>query len=699
MNAPPTHSAVAALISVLLIEDDLVDEMATLRTVTREALPYRVQVARSVAEARSVLAAQAFDVILADYQLADGTSFDLMDEFADQLVIFITGDWDEAAAANALRLGVHDYLIKDDARKYLKLLNYRVETALRQRRMALQLRESEARLQAILDHAPASISARDLSGRLILSNRHYTELSDCIDPAARTAAAGLADLGLPSSTLVEGEETLTHRDGSEHTYHTVRFPMPDAEGRTHAVGAIAVDITARKVAEQQIRNLAFFDSLTGLPNRRMLLDRLQHAFAISERHGGYGAVFFLDLDHFKAINDTLGHDHGDLLLIEVGRRLLACVRSEDTVARIGGDEFVVMVASLAETAKGAAEQAALIGDKILEAVGQPCLLSEHRHHATPSIGVSLFHGRETSLDDVVKRADVAMYQAKAAGRGTLRFFDPVMQAALDARTTLASDLRRATGAGQLSLHFQGQIDSELGAVGAEALLRWHHPQRGLLMPGQFLALAEQNGLIMPIGDWVIESACAQLGQWASDPRSSHLQLAVNVSARQFRQDGFVDGIERALLKHSADPKRLRLELRESLIQDSPAQTLARMKNLKAMGIGFAMDDFGMGYSSVAYLKRMPLDQIKIAQSLTPSLMRDPHDAAIVKTIIGIARDLGLAVIAEGVETAQQRDFLRELGCSLWQGYLFGQPAPVTEFEGLLASPTYAAKPVSMPLAF
>jgi diguanylate cyclase (GGDEF)-like protein len=672
----------AGSIAVLLIEDDLVDEMATLRTVDREALPYRMEVARSIAEARAVLAGRSFDVILADYQLQDGSSFDLMDVFADQLVIFITGAWDEAAAARALRLGVHDYLIKDDDGKYLKLLHYRVATALRQRRISRQLRDSEARLQAILDNAPASISARDLNGRLILANRQHAELA--ASPASQT---------LPGPTPFETEETLTHRDGSQHTYLTVHFPMPGADGCNQAVGAISVDITARKQAEQQIRNMAYFDPLTGLPNRRLLLDRLHQALSASTRHGGHGAVFFIDLDHFKALNDSLGHDHGDLLLIEVARRLLACVRGEDTVARIGGDEFVVMTVGLAEHAGAAATQATAVGDKILAAIGRPCQLNEHRHTVTPSVGISLFHGRETEPDEIIKRADVAMYQAKAAGGGALRFFDPQMQAALDSRVALGIDLGRALGAGQLGLHFQPQIDGQRGLVGAEALLRWHHPRCGVLLPDQFLPLAEQNGLILPIGQWVLDSACAQLGRWAADPRLRQLRLAVNVSARQFRQDGYAGQVARALQAHGAEPDHLQLELRESQIHDDPAQTRARMQVLRDLGVGFALDDFGISYSSLSHLKRLPLNQIKISQSLMPNLVQDPHDAAVVKTIVDIARNLDMDALAVGVETVQQRDLLARIGCSLWQGHLFGAPAPLAEFEGLLGSAAWKAGPV------
>ena len=674
-------SRAATPIDVLLIEDDIVDEMATLRTIAAEGLPYRMQVARTLAQARQTLASRSFDVILADCQLPDGSTFDLMDTFADQLVIFITGAWNASAASRALRLGVHDYLIKDPAGTYLKLLHYRVETALRQRSLARQLRESQARLQDILDHAPAAISAHDLTGRLILSNRHHAA-----NGGPATQAAALDDGGPPTqSGAVECEETLTHGDGSEHTYLTVRFPMADRQGRPQAVGAISVDITARKQAEQQIRDLAFYDPLTALPNRRMLLDRLQQACATSARHGAHGAVFFIDLDHFKALNDSLGHDHGDLLLKEVARRLLGCVRGEDTVARIGGDEFVVMTVGLDASAKTAATQATVVGEKILAAVSRPCQLGVHSHTVTPSVGVSLFHGREQGLEDIIKRADVAMYQAKAAGRGAVRFFDPQMQAALEAGVALEQALRQAVAAGELRLHFQGQFDDRLGVVGAEALLRWQHPRRGLLMPDQFLPQAEQTGLIVPIGLWVIDRACAQLARWAAQPGLQQLRLAVNISARQFRHEGFVDVVAQALQRHGVQAQRLRLELREDLVRDNPPEILARMAALKALGVGFVMDDFGISYSSLSTLKRLPLDQIKISQALLPHLTSDAHDAAIVRTIIGIAQGMGLGATAAGVETVQQCDLLRELGCSVWQGYYFGQPAPLAQFEARLGS--------------
>ena len=515
----------------------------------------------------------------------------------------------------------------------------------------------------------------------------------CGLPVDAATQAGLAEVLAGSDRSFELEHPCPRRslggtpEGAERWFLMRASSLAGGRG-----GAVVTheDISARRHAEQQIRNLAFIDPLTGLPNRRMLFDRLQQACATSARHGQHGALFFIDLDHFKLVNDTLGHDHGDLLLQQVARRLQGCVRGEDTVARIGGDEFVVMTVGLDGAEKTAATQAAVVGEKILAAVGQPMQLGEHPHTVTPSIGVSLFRGREHTQEALIKRADVAMYQAKAAGRGTVRFFDPVMQAGLDARAALETDLKRALGANQLSLHYQGQVDDQRGTVGAEALLRWVHPQRGLLRPEQFLPLAEQNGLIVPIGQWVIDRACAQLGLWQRSGQHPGLHLSVNVSARQFRHDGFVDSVAQALHRHGADPRRLRLELRESLVQDNPARTLSRMGALKDLGVSFVLDDFGISYSSLSLLKRLPLEQIKISQTLMRTLLSDPHDAAIVRTIVGIADGMGLGAGAVGVENVQQRDKLLQLGCRQFQGDYFGAPAPLGQFEAFMATGTGAA---------
>lgn len=574
---------------------------------------------------------------------------------------------------------------------------------------ALSPAELDIATLTALDNAHQQIAVVDAAGAIVAVNRTWLSfvrqhgvLGADADPVGMLymplcragglamnadTEAGLAAVLAGTAPHFELEHLCTH-GGAERWFLMRASPLASAKFQGEG-GAVITheDITARRHAEQQIRNLAFIDPLTGLPNRRLLFDRMQQACATTARQGQHGALLFIDLDHFKLVNDTLGHDHGDLLLQEVARRLQSCVRGEDTVSRIGGDEFVVMSVGLDGNDKTAATQAAVVSEKILAAVSQPMQLGDHPHSLTPSIGVSLFRGREHTLDELIKRADVAMYQAKAAGRGTVRFFDPVMQAGLDARVALESDLKRAMGSHQLSLHFQGQVDEHRGTVGAEALLRWVHPQRGLLRPEQFLPLAEQNGLIVPIGTWVIDKACAQLGRWQAEGLCKQLHLSVNVSARQFRHEGFVDSVAQALERHGADPRRLRLELRESLVQDNPARTLSRMGALKDLGVGFVLDDFGISYSSLSLLKRLPLDQIKISQTLMRTLLSDPHDAAIVRTIVGIADGMGLRAGAVGVETRQQRDLLLELGCHQWQGDYFGAPAPMGQFEARMAAAT------------
>ncbi len=454
----------------------------------------------------------------------------------------------------------------------------------------------------------------------------------------------------------------------------------DEAGAVSNFVATLTDITFRKAAENEINSLAFYDPLTRLPNRRLLLDRLKQALAASARHAHYGALLYIDLDNFKTLNDTLGHDVGDQLLDQVGRRLGACVRDSDTVARLGGDEFIVMLAGLDEQAQLAAGQAETVGEKILVALNQPYQLGRHVHHSTPSIGITLFGRHNEPVEDLLKRADLAMYQSKAAGRNTLRFFDPQMQAALSRRAAMEADLRAAVAGGQFVLHYQAQVVDAGRLVGAEALVRWQHPQRGLVMPGEFIALAEETGLILPLGHWVLERACAELARWADAPELAHLCVAVNVSARQFRHKDFVGDVLGVLARSGARAQRLKLELTESLLVDDVQDVIAKMDALRAHGVGFSLDDFGTGYSSLSYLKRLPLDQLKIDQGFVRNILTDPNDAAIAKMVIALADSLGLAVIAEGVETDAQRDFLARLGCHAYQGYLFSRPLALDVFE-------------------
>ncbi len=452
---------------------------------------------------------------------------------------------------------------------------------------------------------------------------------------------------------------------------------------THYVVAMS-DITQRKAAEEQIRNLAFYDPLTNLPNRRLLLDRLEVALATCARHPRMGALLFVDLDNFKTLNDTLGHDIGDLLLQQVAERLRSCVREGDTVARLGGDEFVIMLEDLANDAIDAATQVEAVGEKILRALGRSYVLRAHTHRSTPSIGVTLFGEQVEGIEEPLKRADMAMYQSKAAGRNTLRFFDPAMQAAVTHRAALEADLRQAIEQRQMVLHYQVQVharaDGSLRLVGAEALVRWRHPQRGLVSPAEFIPLAEETGLIVPLGQWVIETVCRQLALWSAHPQLGELTLAVNVSAKQFLQNGFVGHVRQSLEQTGAPPPRLKLELTESALVADVDEVVHKMVELQNWGVGFALDDFGTGYSSLAYLKRMPLDALKIDQSFVRDIFEDANDAAIARMIVVLGRSLGLTVIAEGVETLEQRYFLAQQGCHVYQGYLFGRPLPAQDFQ-------------------
>lgn len=460
----------------------------------------------------------------------------------------------------------------------------------------------------------------------------------------------------------------------------------DTHGKSSRMLGVCRDITQQKTHEYEINLLAFYDPLTKLPNRRLLLDRLKHAMSVSSHAQTYGAVLFLDLDHFKILNDTRGHDVGDLLLLEVAGRLQDALREGDSVARLGGDEFVVILESLSKNQKLAMHQAELVADKILNLLAQPYELNGYNYQTSSSIGISLFIDHNESVDDLLKHADSAMYQAKSAGRGVYRFFDPLMQSALEQRALLENDLRRAIEQhGELELYYQMQVDKQNVPIGAELLLRWHHPERGMIYPDEFIPLAEETGLIVPIGDWILKSAVIQLKVWQKHPVFSRLNLSVNVSEKQFRRADFADKIVRLLERISINSSRLKLELTESSMLDNVTDSISKMETLKQVGVRFALDDFGTGYSSLTYLKQLPLELIKIDQSFVRDIANDPNDAAIVVMIIAMTQALGLQVLAEGVETEAQRNFLEANGCCQYQGYLFSEPIPLLQFEKLLFS--------------
>jgi diguanylate cyclase (GGDEF)-like protein len=408
----------------------------------------------------------------------------------------------------------------------------------------------------------------------------------------------------------------------------------------------------------------------------------------SDRSGNEGALMFIDLDNFKSLNDTLGHDIGDLLLQQVAQRLKSCIREGDTVARMGGDEFVVMLENLSEHELGAAAQTDAVAENILATLNEPYLLATHKYKSSPSIGITMFKGHERELEELLRQADIAMYQAKKAGRNTMRFFDPQMQEAINARVLLEYELRNALENHQFELYYQIQVDNARRAVGAEVLIRWLHPERGLVASEQFITMAEDSGLIVPIGHWVLETACAQLRLWQQDALTRDLVLAVNVSAKQFRKDGFVTHVQNAVQRHAINPMRLKLELTESLLQENIEDIIVNMNILNEMGIQFSLDDFGTGYSSLQYLKQLPLDQLKIDQSFVRNIVFDSSDRAIVRTIIAMTQNLKLSVIAEGVENEEQLNVLMGKGCTHYQGYLFGKPLPIEQFEARLRQDEY-----------
>ena len=447
-----------------------------------------------------------------------------------------------------------------------------------------------------------------------------------------------------------------------------------------------------KAAHDEIRNLAFFDPLTSLPNRRLLLDRLRQTLAASVRSNRKRALLFVDLDDFKTLNDTLGHHIGDLLLQEVARRIVASIRETDTVARLGGDEFVVLLQELSELPEDAAAQAKTVGEKILAAIHEPYLLDGRECRSSSSIGITVYGNPQDSTNEVLQQADIAMYQAKAAGRNTLHFFAPALQAAVNARAAMEEDLRQAIKTKDFRLYYQPQVDRGI-LVGAEALVRWKHPKRGFLAPDEFIPLAEQTGLILSLGDWVLETACKQIAAWGLRKNMTHLTVAVNISARQLLNPDFVRNVLTTLDRTGANPHNLKLELTESMFVEDLEDVVTKMTVLKSHGLRFSLDDFGMGYSSLAYLRRLTLDQLKIDQEFVRDILVDASSSAIAQSIISLSRAMGLSVIAEGVETEEQREFLARLGCHSFQGFLFSAALPVEEFQALLTAVGENAPPI------
>ncbi len=554
-------------------------------------------------------------------------------------------------------------------------------------------KEQQLRIAAAAFETQEGILITGLDHRIIRVNTAFTRLTgysaeEAIGKTPELLKSGLHDeefypamwQTIAREKYWQGEISSRRKSGEIFPAWLNTTAVTDAdEHMTHYVSVFS-DITLRKQAEEQIHQLAFYDPLTKLPNRRLLVDRLRHAMTAGIRKLDHGAILFIDLDNFKILNDTKGHAVGDLLLVETALRLQDCVRGGDSVARLGGDEFIVMLEGLGTDEGQAAAQARVVGEKIRSSLNQSCRLGEIEHHSSCSIGISLFRDHEITVDDLLKRADTAMYEAKASGRNALRFFDPSMQAALEDRSMLEAELRHALSRQQFALYYQIQVNSVNQPIGAEVLLRWMHPLRGVILPSEFISLAEETGLILPIGLWVLETACAQIKLWETNPMVCDLQLAINVSARQFHQSDFVEQVREVLTRTDADPTRLKIELTESVVLDNINDTIAKMHDLKQLGVRFSMDDFGTGYSSLSYLTQLPLDQLKIDRSFVHNIGTKHTDAVIVQTIIGMGNSLGMEVIAEGVETDAQHAFLKHAGCMAYQGYLFSEPVPLEEFE-------------------
>lgn len=568
--------------------------------------------------------------------------------------------------------------------------------------------EGDLRIAATAFDTQEGILISDQDNIILRVNRAFTEITgysaeEVVGKNPRVLSSGVQDEGfyaamwqsILTTDSWSGEIWNRRKSGELYPEHLVISAVKDNTGAVTNYVAVLSDITQRKEAEDKIQQLAFYDPLTGLPNRRLLLDRLQQALASSSRSGSTGALLFIDLDNFKALNDTLGHDMGDLLLKQVAQRLKSGVREGDTVARLGGDEFVLVLEDLSDHLPEAATQTESISEKILDALNQHYHLEGHNHRSTPSIGITLFQGRLTGVDELMKQADIAMYQAKKAGRNNLRFFDPAMQTAVTAHVELEAELSAAiSGSDHLHLYYQIQVDAAGNAIGAEALVRWKHPKRGMISPAHFIPLAEESGLILPLGHWVLVTACKQLADWATRPETAHLTLAVNISAKQFELPDFVEKTLAVVDYFGVEPSRLKLEITEGMLLHNVDEIVVKMSALRAQGINFSLDDFGTGYSSLQYLKRLPLSQLKIDQSFVRDIVDDSNDRALVETIIAMAHSLDLDVIAEGVETLAQQQILLQNGCTRFQGYLFGRPQPVETFESALIPTTARAQPTN-----
>ncbi|MBI1773106.1 MAG: EAL domain-containing protein [Burkholderiales bacterium] len=521
--------------------------------------------------------------------------------------------------------------------------------------------EEDLRIAAIAFEAQEGMVITDERRTIVRINQAFTRITGYSREEAIGKQTSLLKSGLHGASYYEemgkqldanaywqGEIWNRRKNGEVYPEWLTITAVKNASGKVVNYVATMLDITQRKATEAKLEHLAYHDPLTGLANRRLLIDRLQHSLLAKSRSNLYGAVLFLDLDNFKTINDSSGHGKGDMLLQVAAKRLAHSIRNGDTLARYGGDEFVLLLEELSDNVRETAIEVQMIVTKILADLRAPYDLEHSEYHSSASIGITLFDKQSTSAEELLKQVEVAMYEAKSSGGNNFRF--------------------------EFVLYYQPQVNSTGQVTGAEALVRWQHPQKGLVPPSDFIPLAEESGLILGLGAWILKTACAKLAEWQNNADTKNRTLAVNVSARQFRQNDFVTLVLDNISHYQIDASKLKLELTESLLVDNVEETIDKMNQLKAKGVGFSLDDFGTGYSSLSYLKRLPLDQLKIDQSFVRDILSNNNDAVITRTIIALGQSLGLAVIAEGVETAAQRDFLQQQGCLSYQGYLYGKPS-------------------------
>ncbi|MDR3440920.1 EAL domain-containing protein [Telmatospirillum sp.] len=715
-------SVAAPPLPKVLIVDDLTANLVALKRLLAKA-DVEVIAASSGNEALALSLDHDFALILLDVQMPDIDGYEVAellrdaDRTRDVPIIFVTAAHKDehhrlrgygAGAVDYIEKPIDDVVLLSKVRVFIDLYRshrelQRLLDLLQKANQGLSMevenrkrRDAESQMLAgtIFASSAEAIMVCDETNKIVTVNPAFTritgyEAAEVVGNNPRILHSGLHDPSFYTALWTrlladghwQGEIWNRRKNGDIYPEWLSISVVRDETGEISKFVGISSDITIRKAAEEQIKELAFYDPLTRLPNRRLLLDRLKQALAASVRSKREGALLFIDLDNFKMLNDTFGHAEGDLLLQQVSERLARCVREGDTVARLGGDEFMVMLEDLSEIPDEAAAQIKSVGEKILATLTPPYQLPPHEHRCTASIGAALFGEHHASIDDLMKQADIAMYQAKSSGRNTLRFFNPELQLAVKQRADLEESLRIAIKEEQFRLYYQPQIEDDR-LVGAEVLIRWQHPERGVVPPGEFIRLAEETGQILALGHWALETACAQMVTWANRREMADLTIAVNVSALQFHQTNFVEQVLAVLAYTGANPQKLKLELTESMLLDNVEDVIAIMTTLRDRGISFSLDDFGTGYSSLSYLKRLPLSQLKIDQSFVRDILTDPNDAAIAHTIVALAHSLRLAVIAEGVETEEQRDFLAKQGCHAYQGYLCSQPLPITEFEQL-----------------